>query len=236
MKYLSFINYSKIILLSSSLLFVSCKKEEKTTTTKEAEVKKSNSMSCSDQAQGSSVPGWVLDPRVPGKIAAVGIASPSKGGLKVQIPEAKAAALGDIATQIQSKVSTVAKSALQKAKSDNVEAYQEAFSQATKVVVTDVPTSGAVIINICRDEESSLYVHVVLDQDAVLQYLTQSTDIFSKYLASAGATKKVIQSVNDSMNPLFKELEFERKENNKTQGEKDIEGEKTAESSPAKQQ
>jgi len=158
-----------------------------------------------------NLPSWVLDPRVEGKVAAVGISPASKGGLKVQIAQAETDARANIAQQISSEISRITKDSLQKAQVDNNEAYQAAFSQATKDVVKNIPLTGALRQNIYKDSTTGeLYVHMILDPANVQSYLAQSLDAFSNSLASAGATRKTIDATQQAMKPLFDELDFER--------------------------
>jgi hypothetical protein len=175
--------------------------------------KKTDGSKDQGQLQNLNLPSWVLDPRVEGKIAAVGIAPASKGGLKVQIAQAEADAMGNMAGQISTEVSRITKDALQKANVDNNEAYQAAFSQATKNVVNRVPLSGAVRVNVYRDATSGeLYVHMVLDSSIIKNFLEQQLDTFKDSLANAGATRKVIEATQNSMKPMFDELDLETKE------------------------
>ena len=51
----------------------------------------------------SNLPTWVLDPNVADGIGGVGIASPSQGGIKFQIPKAEIDAKANIAATIQSE-------------------------------------------------------------------------------------------------------------------------------------
>ena len=158
-----------------------------------------------------NLPSWVLDPRVEGKVAAVGISPASKGGLKVQIAQAETDARANIAQQISSEISRITKDSLQKAQVENNESYQAAFTQATKDVVKNIPLTGAVRQNIYKDSTSGeLYVHMILDPANVQAYLAQSLDAFSNSLASAGATRKTIEATQQAMKPLFDELDFER--------------------------
>ena len=71
------------------------------------------SMSCAKKTESgalksskgdlSDLPSWVLDPSVKDGVGGVGIASPSKGGIKFQLPKAELDAKANIAATIQSE-------------------------------------------------------------------------------------------------------------------------------------
>jgi hypothetical protein len=159
----------------------------------------------------ANFPIWVLDPRVEGKVAAVGISSPSKGGIKVQLAQAETDARANIAQQIRTELSRITKDSLRKANVDNNEAFESSFSQATKEVVKDVPLSGAVRQALFVDPKNGdLYVHVIIDQTIIKKYLEESMDTYSKSLQAAGATRKTIDATEQAMSSLFNELDLER--------------------------
>ena len=124
--------------------------------------KKQNEVSTSQNSNLSQLPSWVVDPSVPDGIGAVGIASPSKGGLKFQIPKAELDAKGNIAATIQAEISRVTKESLRSGSVNNEDDVEEFFSQATKEVVKNIPLSGAKRTKMFQAEDGSLYIHMVL--------------------------------------------------------------------------
>ena len=64
----------------------------------------------------SELPKWVIDPEVQNGVAAVGISSPSVGGIKFQIPQAEIDAKANIASAVNSEISRITKDALREAK------------------------------------------------------------------------------------------------------------------------
>ncbi len=113
----------------------------------------------------SNLPAWVLDPNVADGVAAVGIASPSKGGIKFQIPAAELDAKSNIAATIQSEISRVTKNSLRSANVNNADDVEEFFAQASKEVVKNLPMSGVKRINIFQANDGTLYVHMVLKNE-----------------------------------------------------------------------
>ena len=189
--------------VASSVLVSSCAYKKATSTT--AEQPKA------DLGVFANFPAWVLDPRVPGKVAAVGISSASKGGIKVQLAQAETDARANIAQQLRTELSRITKDSLRKANVDNTEAFESAFSQATKEVVKDVPLSGAVRQALFVDPKNGdLYVHVIIDQEIIKKYLEESMDTYSKSMQAAGATRKTIDATEKAMSSLFDELDLER--------------------------
>lgn len=184
-----------------SVAFVSCGKSSK-------QEKQQANGSLSDL----NLPDWVLSPSVAGKIAGTGIAPMSKGGLKVQIAQAETDARANIAAQISTEISRITKDAMKKANISDKEEYEASFSQATKELIKDLPLSGAVRDKIYRDpsDGGTLYVHMVVDQEKIKDYLQNSTKIFGDAMKSSGATSKTIQETEKVMSSLFNELDVER--------------------------
>ena len=179
---------NKILLISSIavLIFSSAcaKKEEKNI--------KANSGNLKD------LPAWVLDPAVPNGIAGVGIANPSKGGIKFQIPKAELDAKANIAATIQSEISRITKDSMRSA---NV--------------------NGVKRINIFKSEDGTLYVHMLLSNEDYSKFLADSQKSFSAQLAKSNVARENIAKTQEASKELFSELETER-------GSKPVANEKTA--------
>ncbi len=162
----------------------------------------------------SNLPAWVLDPTVVDGIAAVGIASPSQGGVKFQIPRAELDAKANIAATIQSEISRVTKDAMRLANVNNSDDVEQFFSQATKEVVKELPLSGIKRLNIFRDKDGTLYVHMVLKNEDYSKFLANSEKTFEARLAKANVGRANINKTQEATKALFDELEAERMKKN----------------------
>ncbi len=161
----------------------------------------------------ANLPAWVIDAEVEGGIAAVGIASPSRGGIKFQIPKAEMDAKANIAAIIQSDMSRVTKSALREANVNDVNDVEEFFSQATKEVVQDLPLSGVKRINIFQAPDGTLYVHMLLKNEDYSKYLLNSERNFEARLKRSGLARENIDKSQEAVKTMFDELEKERAKN-----------------------
>ncbi len=158
----------------------------------------------------SNLPAWVLDPAVKDGVAAVGIAGPSKGGIRYQIPKAEMDAKANIAATIQSEISRVTKDALREGNTNGVNDVEEFFAQATKEVVKDLPLSGVRRINIHQADDGTLYVHMVLKSEDYSKFLTDSRNSFSNQLKQAAVGRDNIKKAEEATKSIFDELEKER--------------------------
>jgi hypothetical protein len=158
----------------------------------------------------SNLPAWVLDPSVDGGVAAVGIASPSKGGIKFQIPKAELDAKANIAATIQSEISRISKNSMRSAKVNENDDVEEFFAQATKEVVKDLPLSGVKRINIFQDKDGTLYVHMILKNEDYSKFLQNSEKTFEARLAKSNLGRENINKSQAASKELFDELEKER--------------------------
>jgi hypothetical protein len=160
----------------------------------------------------SELPKWILEPDMPNGVAAVGIASPSAGGIKFQIPKAEMDARANIAVAVQSEITRVTKDALREAKVNQVNDVEQVFTQATKEVVKNMPMSAAKRINIYQAADGTLYVHMILKNDDYGQYLENSQKLYEKRLRQSNLSRDNIDKSQIAVKELFDELENERKE------------------------
>lgn len=156
------------------------------------------------------LPAWVLDPAVKDGVAGVGIASPSKGGIKFQIPKAELDAKANIAATIQSEISRVTKNAMRSAEVNGNDDVEEFFSQATKEAVKNLPLSGVKRINIFKAEDGTLYVHMLLGNEDYSKFLTDSQKAFDARAAKSNIGRDNINKTQEATKELFSELEKER--------------------------
>ena len=157
-----------------------------------------------------NLPSWVVDPSVKDGVAAVGIASPSKGGIQFQIPKAELDAKANIAATIQSEISRITKQSLRSGKVNENDDVEEFFAQATKEVVKDLPLSGVKRINIFKDKDGTLYVHMVLKNEDFSKFLENSEKTFQARLAKSNLARGNINKAQEATKELFDELEKER--------------------------
>ena len=159
-----------------------------------------------------NLPEWVIDPSIEGKIASVGIAPKTVGGIKMQIAQAESDAVANMAAQIQTSVSRITKESMRRAgvstEVKSSEAVDQYFAQATKSVVKDVPISGAKRKNIYQSPtDGTLYIQMVIEPAAVKEYLISMADDLAKGMKDFGVTQKTIAQTENAMKDLFNELE-----------------------------
>ncbi len=189
-----------ILPLIFSLLIFSCTKDGP----------KNPALSKIDKSDLANLPAWVLDPEVENGVAGVGIASKSRGGFKFQIKKAEMDAKANIATTIQSEISRVTKEALRESEVNDINDVEQVFSQATKEVVRNMPLSGATRINIHKDREGTLYVHMILKNKDYSKYLQNSQKVYEDRLKAAGLARDNLDKSQEAVKDLFEELEEER--------------------------
>jgi hypothetical protein len=163
-----------------------------------------------------NLPEWVVDPSIEGKIAAVGIAPKTVGGIKMQIAQAESDAVANMAAQIQTSVSRITKESMRRAgvstEVKSSEAVDQYFAQATKNVVKDVPISGAKRKNIYQSpSDGTLYIQMVIEPTAVKEYLISMADDLAKGMKDFGVTQKTIAQTENTMKDLFTELDTSAK-------------------------
>ncbi|NBV07134.1 MAG: hypothetical protein EBS06_07890 [Proteobacteria bacterium] len=158
----------------------------------------------------SNLPSWVLDPNMPDGVAAVGIASPSKGGIKFQIPAAELDAKANIAATIQSEISRVTKDSLRSANVNNSDDVEQFFAQASKEVVKNLPLSGVKRINIFQANDGTLYVHMILKNEDYSKFLNDSEKSLNSQLKKSALGRENIKKSEEASKAIFDELEKER--------------------------
>ncbi|MDX2082668.1 MAG: hypothetical protein SFV53_01595 [Rickettsiales bacterium] len=191
------------LLFSALALTFSCNKGNKTT----VEVKNDNL---------KDLPTWVSDPSVPDGVAAVGIASPSKGGIKFQIPAAELDAKANIAATIQSEISRVTKDSLRSANVNNSDDVEEFFAQASKEVVKNLPLSGVKRIHTFQAKDGTLYIHMVLKNEDYSKFLQDSEKSLNASLKKSALGRENIKKSEEASKAIFDELEKERADKSKS--------------------
>jgi len=158
----------------------------------------------------AELPDWVVSPNVKDGVAAVGIASPSVGGIKFQIPQAEIDAKANIASAINSEISRITKDALRESKVGDVNDVEQVFSQATKEVVKNMPMSGVKRINVYQAKDGTLYIRMVLSNDDYSKYLQNSQKIYGERLKQANLSRENLDKSQEAVKGLFEELDKER--------------------------
>ncbi len=176
---------------------------------------KKSSVSANPKSELANLPNWVIDPSVKDGVGAVGIASPSKGGIKFQLPKAELDAKANFAATIQSEVTRVSKNSMRSAKVNDDDDVEEFFSQATKEVVKNLPLSGVKRLNIFQSEDGTLYVQMVLLKEDYSKFLENSEKTFAARAAKSGLSRENINKTQAATKELFDELEKERAEKDK---------------------
>ena len=158
----------------------------------------------------SELPSWVSNPEVKDGVAAVGIASPSVGGIKFQIPQAEIDAKANIASAINSEISRITKDALRESKVGEVNDVEQVFSQATKEVVKNMPMSGVKRSDIYQARDGTLYIRMVLNNADYSKYLQNSQKIYEERLKQANLSRENLDKSQEAVKGLFDELDKER--------------------------
>ncbi len=156
------------------------------------------------------LPSWVVDPSVKEGVAAIGIAAPSKGGIKFQIPKAELDAKANIAATIGSEISRITKNAMRSANVNENDDVEEFFAQATKEVVKDLPLSGVKRLNMHKAEDGTLYIQMVLTNEDYSKFLASSEKNLQARLAKSNLGRENINKSQEATKEIFDELEKER--------------------------
>lgn len=154
------------------------------------------------------LPEWINENK---DLSAVGISSPSKGGLKYQIQMAELDAKGNLASKIGAEISRVTKNALRSANVNSQDDVEEFFAQATKEVVKDLPLSSVYRDKFFWAKDGTLYVRIILNPDAYSKFLEASEKSFEKRLKKAQLGRTNINEAEQATKAIFDELEKERK-------------------------
>jgi hypothetical protein len=158
------------------------------------------------------LPQWVIDPSIEGKIAAVGMAPKSSGGVQFQIPQAEADARANIAAQINVEISRLTKNALREARVAGNDDVENVFTQVTKNVVKKIPLMGAKRVNMFRDiTDGSLYIQMAIDNEMISEYMKQNRRLISNGLRKSDLPQKRINEAQRAVKELYEELDKEIK-------------------------
>jgi hypothetical protein len=162
------------------------------------------------ESQNINLPDWVLDPKINNGIAAVGIAAPSRGGYRFQIPKAEADAKANIAGILQSEISRVTKNALRESKLNDINDVEEFFSQATKDVVKNVKLAGVERINMYKSDDGSLFIRMAIRENNYAKALKDSQALFNQVITDSNMNQSNIDKSQEAVKNMFDELEKER--------------------------
>ncbi len=159
----------------------------------------------------NNLPAWVINPKVEGGIAAVGIAGYSKHGQQVMLPEAEMDARSKLAGKIQTIISQLQKKAMRHTKVNDIDELDTAFKQATKEVIKKMPLSGANRINMYQSEDGTLYIHTVIQKREVAEYLVDVKGSYKQHMEDAKLSRQNIDEGMKVLDSMMDELDAETK-------------------------
>jgi len=159
----------------------------------------------------NNLPAWVLNPKVEGGIASVGMAGYSKYGLQVMLPQAEMDARAKLAGQIQTIVSQLQKKAIRHTQINDMDEFENSFKQATKEVIKKMPLSGATRINMFQAKDGTLYVHTVIQKREVSKYIGDMKDTYKKHMEEAKLSRQNIDEGMKVLDSMMEELDSETK-------------------------
>jgi len=153
------------------------------------------------------LPSWVVEPKVDGALAAVGMAPKSRHGLSVMIPQAELDGRGRLAAKIQSEVSRLQESSLRNSKLNAYDDIDDTFRSVTKEVVNKIPLSGARRTKMYQDPQGNLYVLMVIERKEVGEDIASMSDEYKEQLESAKLTRENIEEGMRVLDESIKKLE-----------------------------
>jgi len=186
--------------ITAAVLFTGCSKNEVAT----PQDKKSQMIEVTN-----NLPSWVMNSKVEGGIAAVGITGYSRHGLQVMLPQAEMDARAKLAGKIQTIVSQVQKNAMRHVKINNIDEFENTFKQATKEVIKKMPISGAQRINMFQAKNGDLYVHTVIQKREVSAHLGGMKESYKKHMKEAKISRDNIDEGMKVLDNMMKELDTE---------------------------
>ena len=159
----------------------------------------------------NDLPTWVVNPKVEGGIAAVGLTSYSKHGMSVMLPQAEVDARSKLAGQIQTIVSQVQERSMRNSKINELDDLDSAFKLASKEVIKQIPLSGAQRKNIFQAKDGTLYVHMIIEKKEVSKHIGNMKETYKQYMEEAKLSR---QNIEDGMKVLDNMMEDLNKEIN----------------------
>ena len=159
----------------------------------------------------NNLPKWVVNPKVEGGIAAVGITGYSKHGLQVMLPQAEMDARAKLAGKIPVIVSQIQKKAMRHVKINEIDEFENSFKQATKEVIKKMPISGAQRINLFQANNGDLYVHTVIQKREISEHLGDMKSTYKQHMQEAKISRQNIDEGMKVLDDMIKELDVETK-------------------------
>lgn len=153
-----------------------------------------------------NMPAWVLDPQVENGIGAVGISKYSKHGMRVMLNKAEMDGRTKLAAEIQTEVSRLAKNTLRQANINDIDDYEEQFTEASVNLVKKIPLSGSKRVAMYQDKQTGdLYVHMVLQKREVSSFMKDNEDRIKQQL-EAKLTRNQLDDAMKVMDDMIGEL------------------------------
>ena len=155
----------------------------------------------------NNLPAWIVNPKVEGGIASVGMTGYSKHGLQVMLPQAEMDARAKLAGQIQTVISQLQKKAMRHVKINEIDEFENSFKSATKEVIKKMPLSGAQRINMFQSKDGTLYVHTVIQKREVSQYMGGMKTTYKQHMEDAKLSRENIDEGMKVLDGMMKELD-----------------------------
>lgn len=157
----------------------------------------------------NNLPSWVINPKVEGGIASVGITGYSKHGMEIMMPQAEMDARAKLAGQIQTIVSQVQKKSMRAVKINDIDEFEKSFKNATKEVIKKMPLSGAQRINVFQANDGTLYVHMVIEKREVSKHIGDMKNTYKKHMQEAKISRDNIDEGMKVLDDMMSELDVE---------------------------
>lgn len=170
---------------------------------------------CADKSESAkpgmvdleNMPAWVTNPTVENGIGVVGIAKHSQHGMRVMLPKAEMDGRTKLAAEIQTVVSRLSKDTLRQANINELDDYEEQFTEATVNLVKKIPLSGAQRVAMYQDKNTGdLYVHMVLAKREVGSFLADNAASMREQMEQAKMTRQRIDDGMKVMDDMIEEL------------------------------
>ncbi len=148
----------------------------------------------------ADLPEWAFNPYIKNGVAAVGIAYPNATNQKLV---AEKDARAEISKVIQAKFSRVVSDILGQIDFKNSAQVRKIFEQATKEVISDVPTSKAVEVNSYKDREGVLYLRLFLKNEDYQKSPKTAQEIYQKHVDKSRLKNGDREKANEAVKALF---------------------------------
>lgn len=140
----------------------------------------------------NSLPSWILRPKAKGSISSIGIAGYNKHGLEIMMLEAQMDAKAKLAGQLQMQISQAQEKIIRTNSKKDSATMEKAFMQASKEVIKNIPLKNFERINMYQAKDGTLYIHMIIDEKEISDYLWDQRRTYMKQMIDAGFSKEEI--------------------------------------------